>query len=154
MATDKYPKHKALNPFFDVVMKGLKGLVDGEHYYDAIAEDAQFDFLYRFPGWTEVIHGRDNLISAFSGYGNNIILEKGNGLAVHHDKERGVVTLEYQVHGKAVKTGAAYDNRFVSIVTIRIERLFAGEITWTLLPHGRRSLGNENDNRYSSGGCC
>jgi hypothetical protein len=41
----KYPEHKALNPFFDVVMKGLKGLVDGEHYYDAIAEDAQFEYV-------------------------------------------------------------------------------------------------------------
>jgi ketosteroid isomerase-like protein len=30
-----------------------------------------------------------------------------------------VVTLEYQVHGKAVKTGAPYDNRFVSVVTIK-----------------------------------
>jgi len=28
---DKYPEHKAPNPFFDVVMKGLNGLVDGEH---------------------------------------------------------------------------------------------------------------------------
>jgi hypothetical protein len=86
---------KALNPFFDVVMKGLNGLVDAEHYCDAIAEDAQFEFLYRFPGWAEVIHGRENLIAAYSGYGNNIVLEKGDGLAVHHDKERGVVTLEY-----------------------------------------------------------
>src|ERR1700686_2604758 len=34
----------------------------------------------------------------------NIVLEKGDGLGVHHDKESGVVTLEYQVHGKAVKT--------------------------------------------------
>ena len=94
MATDKYPEHRALNPFFDVVMKGLRGLVDGEHYYDAIADDAQFEFLYRFPGWAEVIHGRDKLIAAYSGYGNNIVLEKGDGLAVHHDKEQGVVTLE------------------------------------------------------------
>jgi len=44
MATDKYPEHKALNPFFDVVMKGLEGIVDGEHFYDAIAEDTQFGF--------------------------------------------------------------------------------------------------------------
>jgi len=95
MATDKYSKHKALNPFFDVVMQGLKGLVDGEHYYDTISEDAQFEFLYRFSGWPEVIQGRENLIAAYSGYGNNIVLEKGDGLAVHHDKECGVVTLEY-----------------------------------------------------------
>jgi uncharacterized protein len=123
MATDKYPEHKALNPFFDVVMKGLKGLVDGEHYYDTISEEAQFEFLYRFPGWPEVIRGRENLIAAYSGYGHNIALEKGDGLAIHHDKERGVVTLEYQVHGKAVKTGAAYDNRFVSIVTIKNRKI-------------------------------
>jgi hypothetical protein len=37
MAADRYSGHKALNAFFDVVMKGLAGLVDGEHYYDAIA---------------------------------------------------------------------------------------------------------------------
>jgi uncharacterized protein len=123
MATDRYREHKALNPFFNVVMKGLKGLVEGEHYYDAIADDAQFEFLYRFSGWPGVIRGRENLIAAYSGYGNNIVLEKGDGLAVHHDKERGVVTLEYQVHGKAVKTGAAYDNRFVSIVTIKNRRI-------------------------------
>ena len=123
MAKDTYRKHKALNPFFDVVMKGLKGLVEGEHYYDAIADDAQFEFLYRFPGWPRVIRGRENLIAAYSGYGKNIVLEKGDGLAVHHDKERGVVTLEYQVHGRAVKAGTAYDNRFVSIVTIKNRRI-------------------------------
>jgi uncharacterized protein len=76
MATDKYPKHKALNPFFDVVMKGMKGLVDGEHYYDTISKDARFEFLYRFPGWPKVIRGRENVISAYSGYGNNIALIK------------------------------------------------------------------------------
>jgi ketosteroid isomerase-like protein len=45
-----------------------------------------------------------------------------NRRAPYHESpqtERGVVTLEYQVHGKAVKTGAAYDNRFASIVTIK-----------------------------------
>jgi ketosteroid isomerase-like protein len=122
-ATDKYPEHKALNPFFDVVMKGLRGLVNGEHYYDAIADDAQFEFLYRFPGWAAVIRGRDNLIAAYSGYGNNIVLEKGDGLALHHDKEHDVITLEYQAHGTAVKTDAPYDNRFVSIVTIENRKI-------------------------------
>jgi uncharacterized protein len=123
VVTNKYPEHKALNPFFDVVMQGLKGLVDGEHYYDTLSEDVQFEFLYRFPGWPEVIRGRENLIAAYAGYGKNIVLEKGDGLAAYCDKELGVVTLEYQVHGKAVKTGAAYDNRFVSIVTIKDRKI-------------------------------
>jgi len=29
-----------------------------------------------------------------------------------------VVILEYDVHGKIIRTGASYDNRFISVVTI------------------------------------
>ncbi len=123
MPKAKYPGHEALNPFFAVVMKGLKGLVDGDHYYDTLADDAEFEFLYRFPGWPEKIHGRENLIAAYSGYGNNIKVHKGDKLAVHHDKEKGVVVLEYQVHGTILRTGGAYDNRFVSIVTIKKRKI-------------------------------
>jgi ketosteroid isomerase-like protein len=123
MPKDKYPGHEALNPFFAVVMKGLKGLVDGDHYYDTLAEDAEFEFLYRFPGWPEKIHGREKLIAAYSGYGNNIKVHKGDKLAVHHDQEKGVVVLEYQVHGTILRTGGAYDNRFVSIVTIKKRKI-------------------------------
>lgn len=123
MPKSEYPQHEALSPFFDVVMKGLKGLVDGVHYFDTIADDAEFEFLYRFPGWPELIRGRENLVAAYSGYGRSIKLHKGDKLSVHHDKDAGVVTLEYQVHGKALITGAAYDNRFVSIVTIKNRKI-------------------------------
>ena len=39
MPKAKYAAFAALNPFFDVVQKGLSGLVDGEHYFDTVAED-------------------------------------------------------------------------------------------------------------------
>jgi hypothetical protein len=53
MDTSKYDKFKALDPFFNVVMKGLDGLVDGVHFWDVVADEAVFEFLYRFPGWPE-----------------------------------------------------------------------------------------------------
>ena len=34
-----------------------------------------------------------------------------------------VVTLEYEVHGRILKTGAAYDNRFVSIAFIENRKI-------------------------------
>ena len=40
---------KALDSFFEVVMEGLRGLVDGEHFFDAFAEDATFESRYHFP---------------------------------------------------------------------------------------------------------
>src|SRR2546426_9462262 len=47
----KYAAFAALDPFFDVIQRGLAGLVDGEHYFDTIADDAVFEFRYDFPGW-------------------------------------------------------------------------------------------------------
>jgi ketosteroid isomerase-like protein len=123
MPKAKYPQHQALNPFFEVVMKGLKGLVDGDHYFDTLADDAEFEFLYRFPGWPEKIVGRENLVAAYSGYGKSIKVHAGDHLVVHHDKEKGVVVLEYQVHGKILRTGGVYDHRFVSIVTIKNRKI-------------------------------
>jgi ketosteroid isomerase-like protein len=29
------------------------------------------------------------------------------------------VIIEYEVHGKVIATGASYDNRFISVVTIK-----------------------------------
>jgi hypothetical protein len=42
MPKTEYAVFEALNPFFEVVQKGLSRLVDGEHYFDTIAEDAFF----------------------------------------------------------------------------------------------------------------
>jgi ketosteroid isomerase-like protein len=54
----KYAAFTALDPFFDIVQQGLAGLVDGDHYFDTIADDAEFEFRYHFPGWPETVRGR------------------------------------------------------------------------------------------------
>jgi hypothetical protein len=38
MTKAQYEVFEALNPFFEVVMEGLRGLVDGDHYFDTIAK--------------------------------------------------------------------------------------------------------------------
>jgi hypothetical protein len=52
-----YEPFEALDPFFEVVMDGFRGLVDGTHYFDMFAEDATFESRYRFPGWAVAIRG-------------------------------------------------------------------------------------------------
>jgi len=123
MPKARYPQHEALNPFFELMMEGLQGLVDGEHYFDTIDDNAEFEFLYRFPGWPEKIHGREDLIAIYAGYGDNIKVHACDNLAVHRDHETNVFTLEYEVHGKILRTGAVYENRFVSIVTVRNRKI-------------------------------
>ena len=123
MPKSDYTAFRALDPFFEVVMEGLSKFVNGEHYFDTLADDVQFEFLYEFPGWPRVTRGRDNLIALYSGYGRNIQLDRGDSLIVHPSDNGRVVTLEYQVHGKVLATGATYDNRFVSIATIENRKI-------------------------------
>jgi ketosteroid isomerase-like protein len=104
-------------------MEGLAKYADGEHYFDTLAHNVLFEFRYRMPGWPALVQGRADLMSLYSGYGNRIMLERGDALAVHPSQDGDVVTLEYEVHGKMLKTGVAYDNRFVSIAFIENRKI-------------------------------
>ena len=123
MLEGEYEIFAALNPFFEVVMQGVRGLVDGNHYFDTIAEDAFFEFRYHFPGWPTAIRGRTNLMASFSGYGNTIKLHSGDSLVVHRSQDSRVVILEYEVHGTILSSGAPYDNRFISVITIENRKI-------------------------------
>jgi ketosteroid isomerase-like protein len=123
MTKAQYEGFEALNPFFGVVMEGTRGLVDGNHYFDTFAEDAIFESRYYFPGWPTMIRGRANLMASFTGYGKTIKLHSGDALVVHHSRDSRVVILEYEVHGKILSSGAPYDNRLISVITIKKRKI-------------------------------
>jgi uncharacterized protein len=139
MPKSQYKAFEALNPFFEVVLKGLSGLVDGKHYFDTFADDAIFESRYHFPGWPVTIRGRANLMASLSGYSKTIRLHSGDALVIHRTEDRRVVILEYEVHGKIVSSGAAYDNRFISVVMIENNKIVHWRdymdslATWTAL---------------------
>jgi ketosteroid isomerase-like protein len=114
---------KALDPFFKVIQQGLTGFVDGEQFFDAIADDAIFEFLYTAPGWPQRIEGRENLMALFSGYGNIITLHGADELVVHKSQDPRVVILEYAVHGTVLRTGLDYNNHFISVITIKDRKI-------------------------------
>jgi ketosteroid isomerase-like protein len=62
-------------------------------------------------------------MALYSGYGNSIELHRGDALDVHPSEDGRVVVLEYEVHGKALATDSLYDNRFVSVVTIKNRKI-------------------------------
>jgi ketosteroid isomerase-like protein len=123
MTDPKYQAFTALDPFFDIVQQGLAGQVDGDHYFDTIADNAVFEFRYIFPGWPRKINSREALMALYVGYGNNIVLHGADELVVHRSEDSRVVILEYEVHGKIIRTGASYDNRFISVATIEDRKI-------------------------------
>ncbi|MES2170876.1 MAG: nuclear transport factor 2 family protein [Actinomycetota bacterium] len=107
-------------PFYSIVREGLGEAVDGEHFWDTVAEDAVFEFRYVFTGFGPVIEGRQAYMDWFGGY--DMQIRSADGLCVYQDEGQGVVTLEYEVHGTTI-SGGRYDNRFCSIVTIRDRKI-------------------------------
>ncbi|MFC3747667.1 nuclear transport factor 2 family protein [Paenibacillus sp. GCM10012306] len=108
-------------PFFNIVMDGLAGVVDGEHFWDAVAEDAVFDFLYNFPGFPNRMEGRSTYMNWFSNYGMK--LKSADNLRVYKVQGENMIVMEYEVHGIEPYSGKAYDNRFCSIVTIKDRKI-------------------------------
>ena len=117
------PGYEALAPFFRIIDEALSGLVEGADFFDTLAEDAVFEYVISVPGYPRRIVGREAVAELYSGYGETMVLHGSDELAVHRDPEASVVVLEYTVHGRAVRTGRAYDNHFVSVITIKDRKI-------------------------------
>jgi ketosteroid isomerase-like protein len=110
----------ALDPFFRLIEKGLEGLVDGPHFFDLLDEDVIVDYVISVPGYPRRVVGREAVAELYRNYrATGIVLHSADELAVHRDREASVVVLEYATHGRVTDTGRAYDNRFVSVITIK-----------------------------------
>ena len=62
-------------------------------------------------------------MTLYADYGDNIVLHGADALIVNRSQDPRVVIIECEVHGKIVGTGASYDNRFISIVTIEDRKI-------------------------------
>lgn len=107
--------NKNAEPFYRIVREGLNGYVDGEHFWDVVAEDAVFEFMYHVPGFTNKIVGRDVYMEWFGGY--PIALQSADGLIVTQAADPEEVVLEYAVHANG------YDNRFCSIIRLKDRKI-------------------------------
>lgn len=110
--------------FFHVIRDGLAGLVDGEDFFDLLADDVVVEYVVSVPGYPRRVEGRQAVVDLYAGYDEFMSVHAADGLRVYHDPDQSVAVLEYEVHGRAVGSGRPYDNRFVSIVTVR-----DGEVT-------------------------
>jgi uncharacterized protein len=110
---------RALDPFFRIIEKGLQGLVDGDHFFNLLADDVVFDFIITVPNYPRHVDGRDKLIELYRGYGSTFFLDRCHDLRVHRSDATSSVVLEYASQGKVVATGYPYSNRYVSVITLK-----------------------------------
>ena len=123
MTPQNYASYEGARPYFDLVRTALGNLVDGEHFFDLVAEDITYEVLYNLGGWPPIIEGKDELMANFKGYCDFIKVNSADNLITHHADNGQVVVIEYQVHGTILATGVQYNNRFCSIIKIESRKI-------------------------------
>jgi ketosteroid isomerase-like protein len=117
MPDSKYSAFAGAEPYFALVRKALGDLVDGEHFFDIVADDVVYEVRYDL-GWPRVVRGRTDLMDQFAGYVGGIRLQSADKLIVNKADNGRVVVIEYEIHGTILATGTKYENRFCSIIEL------------------------------------
>jgi len=117
MSANKYSAYIGAKPYFELVRQALGDLVDGEHFFDIIADDIVYEVRYDL-GWPRVVRGRTDLMNQFEGYVGSIRLQSANKLIINKADDGRVITLEYETRGTILATGVKYENRFCSIIEL------------------------------------
>jgi ketosteroid isomerase-like protein len=117
MPDNKYSAYAGAEPYFALVRKALGDLVDGDHFFDIVADDIVYTVRYDL-GWPRVVQGRTDLMDRFEGYVATIQLRSADKLIVNKADNGRVIVIEYEIHGTILATGAKYENRFCSIIEL------------------------------------
>ena len=123
MAKTSYAAYARAKPYFDLVRGALGDIVEGEHFFDIVADDVVYQVLYDVAGWPQIIRGRTNLMAQFAGYCDHIQIQASDHLIRHKTDDGHVVVIEYEVHGTILATGVKYNNRFCSIIRIEDRKI-------------------------------
>jgi ketosteroid isomerase-like protein len=123
MQNPQYAAYKPADAYFNLVRRALGGLVDGEHFFDIVAEGVVYEVLYDIAGWPRVIRGRTDLMAQFAGYCDNVELQSADKAITHKTDGDDTIVIEYEVHGTILATGVKYDNRFCSIIKIENRKI-------------------------------
>src|ERR1700721_4146677 len=111
MLSKKYPDYEGAEPYFELVRSALGEFVEGEHFFDIVADNIVYEVRYDL-GWPRVIRGRADLMAQFRGYVDGVRLLSANKLIANAADSGRVVVIEYEVHGQILATGAKNKNGF------------------------------------------
>lgn len=88
-------------------------------FLEMMTEDCIMEFPYAPPGGVRRLNGRTALAEYLSGLGGILEIESITDLIVHRTQDPGVVLLEFSCIGRGIKTGEPYNQRYISVITLR-----------------------------------
>jgi ketosteroid isomerase-like protein len=92
---------------------------DAGSFLEMFAEDGVMEFPYAPPGGVTRLDGRAALASYLQGFPEILQIDRMTKPVVHRTMNPEVVILEFGCVGRGVRTGEPYDQRYISVITLR-----------------------------------
>jgi uncharacterized protein len=118
---------------FGDLLKGALGpaLVAADEFLDLFAEDVVFEFPYAPEGLAKRLDGRDRLAAHLARLGPLLQFDRFDLDASYVCGD--TVVFEFTCEGRGVTTGVAYDQTYISVVTLRDGRITRYKDYWNPL---------------------
>jgi ketosteroid isomerase-like protein len=111
-------------------------------FVDMMAEDFVMEFPYARPGMQTRIEGRTAVLAYLMTVGQGVSVDSVSNVVVHDTTDPDVVIVEFDGHGRAVKTGEPYEQRYISIIRTRGGRIVHYKDYWNPIQGLKAQLGS------------
>lgn len=91
---------------------------DAKTFLDMMAEDGVMEFPYHSAGPAMRLEGRAAISAHIASLGGMIEIDGFQDLVVH-SMESGTFILEFNCTGRGAKTGLPYNQRYISVITLK-----------------------------------
>jgi ketosteroid isomerase-like protein len=110
-------------------------------FIDLMSDDFVMEFPYARPGMPTRVEGKVAVLTHLMKVGDGVAVDSASNLVVHETADPEVVILEFDGHGRALKTGEAYEQRYISVIRARGGKMVHFKDYWNPIQGLKAQLG-------------
>ncbi|HEX2816137.1 MAG TPA: nuclear transport factor 2 family protein [Phenylobacterium sp.] len=113
-----------------------------ESFVEMMAEDFVMEFPFARPGMQTRIEGRTAVLTYLMTVGQGISIDSVSNVVVHDTTDPDVVIVEFDGHGRSLKTDEPYEQRYISVIRTRDGRIVHYKDYWNPIQGLKAQIGS------------
>lgn len=128
----------------DMLIGALGARVDpaAKSFVEMMSDDFVMEFPYARPGMPTRVEGRAAVLAHLVKVGGDVSVDSASNLVVHETLDPEVVILEFDGHGRSVRTGEPYEQRYISVIRARGGKIVHFKDYWNPIQGLKAQLGS------------
>ncbi len=137
------PKPTAKPGVVDLLTRALGDRVDpsAASFIDMMADDFVMEFPYARPGMPTRVEGKAAVLMHLAKVAGDVSVESASNLVTHETADPEVVILEFDGHGRSMRTGEPYEQRYISVIRARGGKMVHFKDYWNPIQGLKAQLG-------------